>query len=85
MVKDIGGWYAALEFTGAVAVLTNCLLMVQVSQEMGPLVPPALRFLLDSTLGRLLLALVVEHFLMAGKVLLSAAIDDVRACVFMCE
>lgn len=39
------------QFTGAVAVLTNCLLMVLVSQELGPLVPPALRFLLDSTLG----------------------------------
>lgn len=39
------------QFTGAVAVLTNCLLMVLVSQELGPLVPPALRFLLDSNLG----------------------------------
>jgi hypothetical protein len=51
--------------------------MVLVSTQLGPLVPAALHPLLDSSLGRFLLALVVEHILIAAKVVLSAAIDDV--------
>jgi len=81
-VNNIGGWFTALEVMSFIAVLTNCLLLVSGDKAiLDDYVPRFMEGMLDSDIGRILLALIVEHFLLGFKFILSAAIDDVPESV----
>eukprot|EP01034_Spumella_vulgaris_P025395 gene25395-31853_t len=74
--STIGAWQSCLEIISFVSVLTNCFLLVAVSTQLGLLLPGELKALLNAENGQFLAMLVIEHFLVAVKLVMMNLIDD---------
>ncbi|KAG5179390.1 hypothetical protein JKP88DRAFT_264267 [Tribonema minus] len=76
VVSGIGSWYMCLEAMGYLATLTNCCLMVLMGDSLTGLVPASMSSLLERTEGKIILALVLEHVLLAVKFAVGEFVDD---------
>ncbi len=74
--STIGSWQACLNLTAFAAILCNCLLLVLMGDKVEYYTPDSLKGLLETKEGKVVLALLLEHCLLAFKELLSALIPD---------
>ncbi len=74
--SSIGSWQVCLNLTAFAATLCNCLLLVLMGDQVQYYTPNSLRGLLETKEGKVVLALLLEHCLLALNQLLSALIPD---------
>jgi hypothetical protein len=74
--SNIGAWQTCLEIMSLAATITNCCLVVLMGNSIDVFTPRALRGLLDSFEGRIILALFLEHILLAVKFILAELVED---------
>eukprot|EP00611_Tribonema_gayanum_P017108 TRINITY_DN2965_c0_g1_i1.p1 TRINITY_DN2965_c0_g1~~TRINITY_DN2965_c0_g1_i1.p1 ORF type:complete len:919 (-),score=417.99 TRINITY_DN2965_c0_g1_i1:786-3542(-) len=76
VASSIGTWITCLEAMGFFATLTNCCLMVFLGRSMDHFLPEEFHSALDRLEVRALLALGMEHILLAVKFILAGVVDD---------
>ncbi|CAM9365447.1 unnamed protein product [Phaeothamnion confervicola] len=74
---NIGAWGTCLSILGHLATVTNCVIMAMMSDNMGRYIPTAWNGLLASTEGKVLLAIIFEHLLLALKAVVQGVVDPV--------
>ncbi|KAG5191948.1 calcium-activated chloride channel-domain-containing protein [Tribonema minus] len=76
VASSIGTWITCLEAMGFFATFTNCCLMVFLGRSMDHFLPEEFHSALDRLEVRALLALGMEHILLAVKFILAGVVDD---------
>lgn len=75
--SNMGAWLWCLEFISFISVLTNCYLVTMVSTHVDILIPTSFHKFLATEEGKIVVMLLIEHVLMAIKVVMAVLIDDV--------
>jgi len=72
--SSIGSWMTCLEAVGYLATLTNCCLLVYLGNSLGNFLPDEAQNFINRIEGKVLLALGLEHILLAIKFIMAGAL-----------